>query len=148
MLWVYDHYTYFNFYSAGIDFRRQNLTYIRQRVLYSPPPPWLWKGVSATLQSGRYILSYPRVSYWRKILTFKVDPCAERVNSLNPYSNPPFNPHWSVWQTVVLHVCSNDADTNIKNYIQLRNIGSYISSFDIGAWNNMIYLLCYLGNAF
>ena len=24
------------------------------------PSPWIWKGVSATLQSGRYTLSYPR----------------------------------------------------------------------------------------
>ena len=28
MLWVYDHYKYFYSYSAGIDFRRQNLTNI------------------------------------------------------------------------------------------------------------------------
>ena len=26
MLWVFAHYEYFNSYSAGIDFRRQNLT--------------------------------------------------------------------------------------------------------------------------
>ena len=26
VLWVYDHYTYFNFFSAWIDFRFQNLT--------------------------------------------------------------------------------------------------------------------------
>ena len=26
MLWVYGHYEYFYFYSAGIDFSRQNLT--------------------------------------------------------------------------------------------------------------------------
>ena len=26
MLWDYDHYKYFNSYSAGIDFSRQNLT--------------------------------------------------------------------------------------------------------------------------
>ena len=27
MLWVYGHYEYFDFFSAGIDFIRQNLTY-------------------------------------------------------------------------------------------------------------------------
>ena len=26
MLWVFDHYKYFDSYSAGIDFRRQKLT--------------------------------------------------------------------------------------------------------------------------
>ena len=34
------------------------LCYLKQE--YYKSFPWIWKGVSATLQSGRYTLSYPR----------------------------------------------------------------------------------------
>ena len=37
--------------------------------MFNKSSPWIWKGVSATLQSGRYTLSYPRgrnkVLVWR-----------------------------------------------------------------------------------
>ena len=33
MLWDYDHYKYFHFYSAGIDFRRQNLREVDPRAV-------------------------------------------------------------------------------------------------------------------
>ena len=33
-----------------------------ERTICRPPPPWICKGVSATLQSGRYTLSYPRIA--------------------------------------------------------------------------------------
>ena len=32
MLWVYDHYKYFDSYSAGIDFWRQNLTSLDEKT--------------------------------------------------------------------------------------------------------------------
>ena len=37
MLWVYDHYKYFNSYSAGIDFSHQNLTSTESHKVYPRP---------------------------------------------------------------------------------------------------------------
>ena len=34
-----------------------------QRLMYNITSPWIWKGVSATFQSGRYTLSCPRGRY-------------------------------------------------------------------------------------
>ena len=46
-------------------------SFFRTELFYNPQPtiisfPWIWKGVCATLQSGRYTLSYPRGRYIRR----------------------------------------------------------------------------------
>ena len=65
MLWVYGHTKYFHFYSAGIDFRRQN----RQKPT-SPPPRCRGNGVprivtNVEIHPHNYNLPFiiPNISY-------------------------------------------------------------------------------------
>ena len=46
---------------SGNHYRYCVATYFINKHPFIISSPWIWKGVSATLQSGRYTLSYPRV---------------------------------------------------------------------------------------
>ena len=51
--------------------------------MFNKSSPWIWKGVSATLQSGRYTLSYPRgrnkVLVWR-LMPYLLKECCKSTS--------------------------------------------------------------------